>query len=822
MPAMIAKVLIATQAQQLDRLFDYIIPEAMVGLLRVGSRVLVPFQNRQNMGYVWQLAEEPECANVKEVQELLDEQPLINEAQYHLINQLADYYFVSRVDVIKCCLPPGINFRKKRYYRIREEYSQIGQRLMAVFSRPIVDETIKLLEAGVKANWTIDGWQRKFAHLPKAWEFLQSNRILLATSDLVEPKIAPKQVRLLMLAKDACFDKETAPAKRIHACLSGNEAGLTRSQLCATAEVSSSVIDRLCKEAKLIARDSTQERIPIGLEETAAALSVHLTEQQQQALRVILDPAGPSCLLLHGITGSGKTEVYFEAALELIRKGFQVLYLVPEISLTPQTLERAKRRFGKEVALLHSNMSDGERYDQWFKIQNGAARFVLGARSAVFAPFTNLGLIIVDEEHESSYKQEDSPRYHTRWVVEKLAEITGAKVVFGSATPAVESFYQARTGKYGYIHLDQRYNQSRLPEVTMVDMREELRSGNKNVLSRLLRESIQKVLDRHEQVILLLNRRGYATFILCRDCGQALRCPSCDVSLTYHQNERFLRCHYCDYRMPIPETCPNCQSSRIRYFGNGTQKLEEELKQFFPEAGIIRMDIDSTARKGSHYEIYQKLRDGSVDILLGTQMIAKGLDLPRVTLVGVISADSTLNIPDFRAAERTFQLLTQVAGRAGRGEQPGHVIFQSYNQEHYSLQTARNHDYLGFYEREILGRQELRFPPFSELVKLGFAGLQSAAVSAAATEFYRILQERIREYERNSNLNQSPDAWLEILGPAPALIPKIQDNYRWQILIKCNHPALLERTVKSAWEQFAVQKYPTVRVYRDRNPFSII
>jgi primosomal protein N' (replication factor Y) len=816
---MIAKILIATQAQQLDRLFDYEVPESMAPIVKVGARVLVPFQNRLNMGYVWQLVEEPECAHVKTIHELLDETPLINPVQYRLINQLAEYYFCSRVDVIKCCLPPGINFRKKRYYRVQPELlPRLEQQLATLFPVPAVTETLQLLAAGAKANWTAEGWQKKLSHLPKVWDYLLAQHILLPTSELTEPKVAPKKIRLLQLAPGACFEGESAPAKRIQTSLTLHPSGLTRSQLCAAAEVSSSVLDRLCREAKLTACETTQERIPVGLTETAAARQITLTEQQQRALEVILDPGSQRCLLLHGITGSGKTEVYFEAALDRIREGFQVLYLVPEISLTPQTLERAKRCFGKEVALLHSNMSDGERYDQWFKIRNGTARFVLGARSAVFAPFTNLGLIIVDEEHESSYKQEDTPRYHTRWVVEKLAEMTGAKAVFGSATPAVEAFYLAQIGRYGYLHLEQRYNQRHLPEVTMVDMREELRSGNKNILSRLLRESIQKTLDRKEQVILLLNRRGYATFVLCRDCGQALRCPSCDVSLTYHQNERFLRCHYCDYRMAIPETCPHCQSSRIRYFGNGTQKLEEELGLCFPEAGIIRMDVDSTSRKGAHYEIYHKLTDGSVDILLGTQMIAKGFDLPRVTLVGVISADSTLNIPDFRAAERTFQLLTQVAGRAGRGSQPGHVIFQSYNQEHYSLQNARSHNYLGFYEREIACRQELRFPPFAELVKIGFTGLRSETVSAAAAEFYRLLQGQLQQ--------RAPEAAalnaVELLGPAPALIPKIQDNYRWQILVKSAEPSLLEQIVKKAWDDFTGRKSPEVRIYRDRNPYSII
>lgn len=814
---MIARVLIATQAQQLDRVFDYAVPDCMTEILKIGARVLVPFQNRPNLGYVWELAEKSDFQNLKSVLELIDDEPLLTVTQYQLVNQLSEYYLCSRVDVIKACFPPGGNITKKRFYQLQAGIDSIEAALQSIFNESTVKETLSLLALGAKAKWTCEGWRKKFHKLPKVWQFLLQRRYLVQTNELADPKVEPKQFRLYRLTNSDSYLTETAAAKRIQAILSCKEQGLTRSELCATAEVSSSVVDRLLKEAKLVCHTISQERLSEEMATVQPLRPISLNEAQQHAVKYILDPQTPSCCLLHGITGSGKTEVYFEAAAHYLDLGYQVLYLVPEIALTPQTLERAKRRFGNDVALLHSNMSDGERYDQWYRVKRGVGRLVLGARSAVFAPLSNLGLIIVDEEHESSYKQEDVPRYHIRWVVEKLAEITGAKVVLGSATPSVESFYRSQEGDFGYFHLQQRFNRNQLPEVTLVDMREELKAGNKNVLSLNLQQAIAETLTKNEQVILFLNRRGYATFVLCRDCGQALRCPSCEVSLTYHQSDNFLRCHYCDYRMAVPEICPNCKSTRIRYFGHGTQKLEEELNTCYPEANIIRMDVDTTARKGAHYQIYKQLTTGSVDILLGTQMIAKGLDLPRVTLVGVISADSTLNLPDFRAAERTFQLLTQVAGRAGRGNTLGKVIFQSYQLEHYSLQNAQHHDYVSFYQQEIAFRRELRFPPFSELIKIAFSGLNEASVIQAATEYQQLFDQQIVLADHHD-----PETFAEVLGPAPALIPKIQDNYRWQLLIKSNQPAWLEHILKEAGAKFNPRKYPDIRITRDRNPFSVI
>jgi primosomal protein N' (replication factor Y) len=830
----IAKVLVASRAQNLDRLFDYRVPPHLVDHVEIGARVIVSFQNQPCLAYVWELASHSEFAELKEIQQLIDDPPLLGPYSYELVNWMADYYFCSRVDGLKLCMPPGGQLTQKASYQLTCDTAEVFDMLkMAFFPEDDVKNAVGLITRGIESLWSKEKWRQEFREIHLILDFLLKRKILQPVYLITKPKVSPKNYKLyywneLSAGNDSAPATETPAGKRVRDILLQAD-GLTLAELASGATVSVSVIQRMVKQGKIDCRVHNSERSPVGFQETVAAREIRFNEEQQ-AINALIenDPSGKP-FLLHGVTGSGKTEIYFESAARVLAAGFQVLYLVPEIALTPQTLQRARSRFGEQVALLHSNMSDGERYDQWFKIKNSQANFVLGARSALFAPFTRLGLIIIDEAHESTYKQEETPRYHAVTVAQKIAELSGAKIILGSATPAVESFYQARTGQFNYLQLKQRFNQKPLPQVLTINMRDELQKGNKNILSTDLRESLAACLAQNQQAILLLNRRGYATFVLCRDCGLTLKCPACDVSLTYHIKEPGLRCHYCDYRQPVPDICPNCKSTRIRYFGNGTQKLEEELAANYPGARVLRMDLDSTSRKGAHHQIYQQLQQGGIDVLLGTQMIAKGFDLPRVTLVGVISADSTLNFPDFRASERTFSLLTQVAGRAGRGEIPGKVIFQTYHPEHYSLQFAQNHDYISFYEQEIEYRRVLNYPPFSELMKFNFSGIKEVRVSAAAIHFTKIISQAQNEAGEiitpNTNDNPSPGDsayFFEILGPAPCLIPKIQDRYRWQILIKTNHTALLKQLVKVSWERFPFRDYQDVKISRDRNPYSTL
>ena len=518
----------------------------------------------------------------------------------------------------------------------------------------------------------------------------------------------------------------------------------------------------------------------------------HLTPnlEQQRALDSIIDSMSHrkhKVFLLHGVTGSGKTEVYLQSIDNALKLGLSSIILVPEISLTPQTVARFKARFGDEIAVLHSRLLGSKRISEWKRISSGEARIIIGARSAIFAPVKNLGLVVVDEEHETSYKQEDTPRYNARDVAIKRAEISSAIVILGSATPSLESFYAAKNGKFITIELSERIDSRLLPVVDIVDMREEMTRAKKvPIFSQKLREWIEKDISERKQVILFLNRRGFSTFINCRKCGYVIKCKRCSVSLTYHFDKKKLVCHHCNFNMLPPEICPECSSSYMKYWGLGTEKVESEAHRLFPAAIIERMDTDSTGKRGSHDKVLSRFKDGRVDILIGTQMIAKGLDFPKVTLVGVISADTALNLPDFRSAERTFNLLTQVAGRAGRSDLGGRVIIQSYTPQHYSIQAAKNHDYNTFYDKEILLRKELYLPPFCRMVALTLRGRKEEKVFKASDNLKAILEKA----DKSKN--------IKILGPAPSSISKMKGMYRWGIFLRSENAENITSILKNA------------------------
>lgn len=500
------------------------------------------------------------------------------------------------------------------------------------------------------------------------------------------------------------------------------------------------------------------------------------TPEQEQALlsiKTCIDNKTHKVFLLHGVTGSGKTEVYLQAIAHTLKTGLSTIVLVPEISLTPQTVARFKARFGERIAVLHSRLLGSKRAAEWERINKGEAQIIIGARSAIFAPARNLGLVVVDEEHEISYKQEDVPRYNARDVAIKRAELSGAIVILGSATPSLESFYMAKNGKFSLIELPERIDSRLMPEVEIVDMKEELTRVRKlAIFSQQLKEWIEKDIQENKQVILFLNRRGFSTFINCRKCGYVIKCKRCSVSLTYHFDSKKLICHHCSFKMDPPEICPECNASYVKYWGMGTEKVESEIHRLFPYAKIARMDRDAVHKRGTHSNILSRFKDGEIDILIGTQMIAKGLDFPKVTLVGVISADTALNLPDFRSGERTFNLLTQVAGRAGRGDLGGRVIIQTYTAHHYAIQAAKNHDYHMFYNKEISLRKELNLPPFCHIVSLTLRGRKEERVFKAADA----LRESIERKDK--------DKKIEILGPAPAPISRMKGMYRWNIFLK--------------------------------------
>ncbi len=537
--------------------------------------------------------------------------------------------------------------------------------------------------------------------------------------------------------------------------------------------------------------------------------SLQLTDEQREAV-VKIDSAiieqRQETFLLQGITGSGKTEVYLRVAAKTLELGRQVLLLVPEIALTAQIVKRFQAWFGDEVAVAHSKLSQNERADVWYKMRTKTAKLLIGVRSAVFAPFADLGLIIIDEEHESSYKQDERPNYHARDVALRRALLNRVPVVLGSATPDLESFYKAKQGLYTQLRLSQRANGSLLPKVKIIDMRQELQHGNRSVLSGALCDALLQTVAVGEQAIILLNRRGYSTFVMCRDCGATIVCPHCAVALVYHSSGEAMRCHYCGNKLPIPDECPGCHSRRIKFFGTGTQKAEAEIAAL-PEVKILRMDQDSTMKKFAHEDILQAFSSGTYNVLLGTQMVAKGHDIPNVTLVGILSADSTLNLPDFRASERTFALLTQAAGRAGRGDKVGHVVLQTYDPENPVIRLAAVQDYNAFAVGELEMRQELCYPPYTEMLKITV--LDSEEVRGSS------LAQRIVNFLQTLQL-KNPEQEIQILGPFPAIIPKVRDLYRINILVKSSRMKFIKQAL---WNSDFKESR---NVYFDVDPISVV
>jgi primosomal protein N' (replication factor Y) len=559
-------------------------------------------------------------------------------------------------------------------------------------------------------------------------------------------------------------------------------------ELARSAGASRDTIHRLIAANVLERRMLQIRRVPQGVRPVASPAPTPTIEQDAAIRAVLAEMGAPAserkAVLLHGVTGSGKTEVYLAAIDAALRGKRGAILIVPEIALTAQTIDIVTGRFGSQVALLHSRLGAGERYDEWARVADGSATVAVGARSGVFAPVRDLGLIVLDEEHEQSYKQDSTPRYHARDVAIERARRSDATVVLGSATPSLETYHAALSGAHRLVTLGARVGGRRLPEVTVVDMRQEFAAGP-CLFSRPLREGMQARLDAHEQMVLFLNRRGYSQFVLCRDCGYVARCSQCSVSLTFHSEQRLLRCHHCGASERPPEACPHCRGLRLRGFGLGTERIEQEVLRLFPEARVARMDRDTTTRKGSHGSIVHRVRSGEADVLIGTQMVAKGLDFPNVTLVGVVSADTGLHIADFRAAERTFQLLAQVSGRSGRGDRPGQVVIQTFSPDHYAVVCAAQQDYAAFYEKEIAQRRELSYPPFGTLANIVATHAEEHLAQAAAQRAAVALR-------------QIGDADLQVLGPAPAPLARLKGRFRWHVVVRAPSDTQIGTALRSA------------------------
>ncbi|MDB6056002.1 MAG: priA [Verrucomicrobiales bacterium] len=724
---MIARV---TLEIALRKEFDYLVPPPLLGEIEIGTRVKVPFGSREVMGCVTALVEESTHTNLRSIVRVIGKQSLVTPKVLALARWIGEYYCCAPEIALKSVLPESV--RKEK-----------------------------------------DGWRERLMV-----------RLLPAPSLL--PKITKRQQQILDLLRD----RPQYPLQ----------------ELLEAAETTGETVRRLEDKGMVTIGQEISERDPYADEIILPTKSLELNSEQALALKQIIaaldapqqlsanpaenlksakpDDVTHRTFLLHGVTGSGKTEVYLQALSHTLQQGKGAIVLVPEISLTPQTVERFKARFSSGpvrtlVAVLHSHLSSGERHDEWHKIRQGRARIVIGARSAIFAPIDPLGLIIVDEEHEHSYKQEEAPRYHARDVAVVRGKMEGAVVVLGSATPSMESFYNVQKKKYSLLEMPSRADDKRMPIVRVVDMRQAARQEKgPPIFSHQLKEAILQRLEKKEQVMLFLNRRGFATSLQCNLCGYVAQCPNCSVSLTYHRAIQKLCCHVCGFDTKAPAVCPDpkCRNPGIRYSGLGTEKVESTLGHLFPKARICRMDSDSLKRKDDYRRILGDFRTGKIDILVGTQMIAKGLHFPNVTLVGIIHADLSLHIPDFRAGERTFQLLTQVAGRAGRGDVEGEVFVQSFTPFHPSIQYARRHDFVGFYEQEIDFREQLKYPPISRVALVTLKGRNEEKVQFTAEHLRKAIEEALKDLDD-----------LIIAGPAAAPLARAETFYRFQIMLRTRH-----------------------------------
>ena len=758
----IAKIIVDVPLMQTDQPYSYRIPEEFEGMLEVGMRVHVPFGkgNRLIQGIVLGLEsqsdEEEMEQDLKDIAEVLDFSPVLTQEQLWLAEELRKSVFSYKISILKAMLPGFLN----------SSYDKILYPL-AGLSR----------EDRERLFGSEDSLAFSSLDLGKQAEMMRLTRkglLGLEYQAVDQKKVKTQSWYEVDLAQLESVEISTRAKKKLELrdyLLSHPESASLASLL---ESYSREQVNFFVEQGAVTIVQKEVQRSAAYFEGIEASQPLELNPEQRQARDAVVSAIGSHQppFLLQGITGSGKTEVYLQIIQGALDKGKTAILLVPEISLTPQMTERFIARFGEKVAILHSGLSNGEKYDEWRKVERGDAQVVVGARSAIFAPLKNLGVMIIDEEHEVTYKQDSNPRYHAREVAILRAQYNQAALVLGSATPSLESRARAGKGVYQHLRLTQRANPlATIPEVQVIDFRDYIGQNETSNFTPPLLEAIQDRLAKKEQVVLMLNRRGYSSFVMCRECGTVDTCPNCDISLTLHMDTKTMNCHYCGFSKDIPQNCPNCKSHSIRYYGTGTQKAYDELAELFPQARILRMDVDTTRKKGSHQALLDQFGRGEADILLGTQMIAKGLDFPNVTLVGVLNADTALNLPDFRSSERTFQLLTQVAGRAGRAEKAGQVLIQSYNPQHYAIRFAKDQDYEGFYAYEMGIRRQLGYPPYYFTIGITLSHKKEEEVVKRAYEVMNILRSGLSETSK-------------ILGPTPKPIARTHNLYHYQILIK--------------------------------------
>ncbi|GAC1466387.1 MAG: primosomal protein N' [Chloroflexota bacterium] len=793
-----AQVAVLAHMGRAGGLFTYSVPPELMAALQAGSLVLVPFAQRTLQGIVYSLGESTDLPRVRPITAVLDPEPVVTGHQIALSRWIHEYYAAPIADVLGAMLPPGLG--RKTVYVVSLAADPTGARLtpdqqqvlgtLRAMGAMVLDELERVLES---------------VDVGRATTSLLRRGLLHKTAELAPPRVSARRIRVVSstplgqaaLQSGAALRRSPRQRDVLEQIVQrGTSPVSTITHMLPGARAVVAALERK-GFVSVVEQHRSRPGVADGSFDTTYARDLSPAQHGAYcSLERSLRERRPNIFLLHGVTGSGKTEVYLQAIAEAIRLGRQAIMMVPEISLTPQAVERVAGRFPGRVAVLHSKLSPGERMDEWQRIRHGNVDVVVGPRSALFAPLSDPGLIVVDEEHDPSYKQDSTPRYNARDASAVLGRLTGATVVFGSATPDVGTYYAARTGRISLLELPDRpvwpsppgeapeagaaphpaALQARpMPPVEVVDMRQELKLGNRSMFSTALHDALEKTLTEGHQSLLFLNRRGSATVVLCRDCGYVVRCPHCDIPLTYHSAGVRLICHRCDKRAPTPKTCPACRSTRIRYLGVGTQRVEEEVSHLFPQARVLRWDRDVTGGKEAHEQILRRFARHEADILVGTQMIAKGLDFPLVTLVGVISADTGLHMPDFRAPERSFQLLTQVAGRAGRAHLPSRVVVQTYTPEHYAIRAAKDHDYSRYYREEMSFRQTAWYPPFARLVRFVYSS-EGEAQSRQSAENLRAIVAKAIDTE---NL-----IGVELIGPAPCFAARVKNRYYWQLIVR--------------------------------------
>jgi primosomal protein N' (replication factor Y) len=768
--------------------FCYSVPPGLS--INAGQAVLVPFGPRAIQGIVLQLSNEPSVEETKEIAGIVTDSPLLSPMQIKLAQWISGHYFAPLFDALALMLPPGFERRAITCFQLGD--SQVDLSLLTPEQRQVLDLVRGKRKTSLPELEKAIG-ERKARQIT---DQLLDRQLITKTLEVEKAKIKPKTLPYIKVTagrekieaeKDRLDESRAYKQAELLEFLTRQAQPISISELRKSLNCSPATIKALESRHLVSVEKLRVRRDPLSHLSFTTSPAPVLTSSQQAAWESIKDvivsearqSERPPVFLLFGVTGSGKTEIYLRALAQVIAAGKRGICLIPEIALTQQTVERFASRFPGRVAILHSRLSPGEQFDEWQWVMEGNCDVVIGPRSALFAPLPDLGLIIIDEEHEWTYKQEDkSPRYHARDVAIRLAQLSDAVVILGSATPDIASFRKAQQGEYYLVELKERITPrgySALPEVKIVDLREELKAGNTSLFSRSLLAAMKETLAQGEQIILFLNRRGTATFVRCRNCGFVFRCPRCSIALTYHSTEKRLICHRCRYSIPVPQSCPRCFRSNLRFLGIGTQRIEEEIRRFFSEARLLRWDRDVITKRYAHEELLGNFRDHKADVLIGTQMIAKGLDLPQVTLAGVISADTGLNFPDFRSGERTFQLLCQVAGRAGRGVKAGKVIIQTYSPDNYTIKAAAKHDYLGFYYKEIDYRRRYNYPPFSQLVRLVYSHTNEGLCRREAERVYHlILEERAKEGTID----------FDIIGPVPTFAFRARGKYRWQLFLR--------------------------------------